>query len=285
MNTIHKLAALALISSVMVGCSSSPSEPETAPTTPTEPTTPPLSDSDRYQEERYELKNDVAPEKPMSVEHIEEITPQYEPYSRGGNRNYTVRGKSYQVIKDPKGFKEKGQASWYGKKFHGHLTSNGEVYDMYSMSAAHKQLPLPSYVKVTNTDNGKSTIVRVNDRGPFHPGRIIDLSYAAATKLDVIKTGTANVEIEVITPEKPSAETKQQDLPKFQIQVASSQHKDRVETLAQTLGQKLSVASFVNSDNDIHRVILGPFDDYTLTQKTLEQVKLLGYSSAFVRKN
>lgn len=154
---------------------------------------------------------------------------------------------------------------------------------MYSMSAAHKELPLPSYVKVTNTDNGKSTIVRVNDRGPFHPGRIIDLSFAAATKLDVIRTGTANVEIEVITVEKPQSE-QQKSLPKYQIQVASSSHKDRVETLAKDLSQKLSVGSLVNSDKEIHRVILGPFDDYNLTQKTLEQVKLLGYSSAFVKK-
>ncbi|KII80438.1 septal ring lytic transglycosylase RlpA family protein [Vibrio renipiscarius] len=284
MNKLHKLASLALISTVIVGCSSSPSEPEKTPT-PTEPTTPPISESDRYQAERYDIKEDLAPKEPMSVEHIDEIVPQYEPYSLGGTKNYTVRGQRYQIIKDPKGFKEKGQASWYGKKFHGHLTSIGEVYDMYSMSAAHKELPLPSYVKVTNTDNGKSTIVRVNDRGPFHPGRIIDLSYAAATKLDVIHTGTANVEIEVITPEKPQSEHQQKTLPKYQIQVASSPHKDRVETLAQDLSQKLSVPSFVGSDQEIHRVLLGPFDDYNLTQNALEQVKLLGYSSAFIRKN
>ena len=195
MKSLYKFAAFALVSGVMVGCSSSPSEPE-----PT-PTTPPLSESDRYQAERYDLEQDIAPAQPMSVEHIEEVVPQYEPYSLGGTKDYTVRGQRYHIIKDPKGFKEKGQASWYGKKFHGHSTSIGEVYDMYSMSAAHKELPLPSYVKVTNTDNGKSTIVRGNDRGPFHPGRIIDLSFAAATKLDVIRTGTANVEIEVITVE------------------------------------------------------------------------------------
>lgn len=277
MKSLYKFAAFALVSGVMVGCSSSPSEPE-----PT-PTTPPLSESDRYQAERYDLKQDIAPAQPMSVEHIEEVVPQYEPYSLGGTKDYTVRGQRYHIIKDPKGFKEKGQASWYGKKFHGHSTSIGEVYDMYSMSAAHKELPLPSYVKVTNTDNGKSTIVRVNDRGPFHPGRIIDLSFAAATKLDVIRTGTANVEIEVITVEKPQSE-QQKSLPKYQIQVASSSHKDRVETLAKDLSQKLSVGSLVNSDKEIHRVILGPFDDYNLTQKTLEQVKLLGYSSAFVKK-
>ncbi|MCY9802327.1 septal ring lytic transglycosylase RlpA family protein [Vibrio scophthalmi] len=277
MKSLYKFAAFALVSGVMVGCSSWPSEPE-----PT-PTTPPLSESDRYQAERYDLEQDIAPAQPMSVEHIEEMVPQYEPYSLGGTKDYTVRGQRYHIIKDPQGFKEKGQASWYGKKFHGHSTSIGEVYDMYSMSAAHKELPLPSYVKVTNTDNGKSTIVRVNDRGPFHPGRIIDLSFAAATKLDVIRTGTANVEIEVITVEKPQSE-QQKSLPKYQIQVASSSHKDRVETLAKDLSQKLSVGSLVNSDKEIHRVILGPFDDYNLTQKTLEQVKLLGYSSAFVKK-
>lgn len=281
MKSLYKFAAFVLISSAIVGCSSSPTEPEP---TPTDPITPPLSESDRYQAERYEIKDDLAPQKPMSVEHIEEVVPQYEPYSLGGTKNYTVRGQRYQIIKDPKGFTEKGQASWYGKKFHGHLTSIGEVYDMYSMSAAHKELPLPSYVKVTNTDNGKSTIVRVNDRGPFHPGRIIDLSFAAATKLDVISSGTANVEIEVITVEKAPSDQQQKSLPQYQIQVASSSHKDRVETLAKDLSQKLSVTSLVNSDKEIHRVILGPFDDYTLTQKTLEQVKLLGYSSAFVKK-
>ncbi|MGF1907976.1 septal ring lytic transglycosylase RlpA family protein [Vibrio kasasachensis] len=279
MKTFHKFASLALVSSVIVGCSSSPSEPEATPTSP------PLSQSDRYQAERYELKDDVAPEKPMSVEHIEETIPQYEPYSLGGNKNYTVRGQRYQIVKNVEGFKQQGQASWYGKKFHGHQTSNGEVYDMYSMTAAHKELPLPSYVKVTNKDNGKSTIVRVNDRGPFHSGRIIDLSFAAATKLDVIKTGTANVAIEVITVKRPTEKVKIQALPQYQIQVASSQHQDRVETLAQDLGHKLSVASSVNSNKEIYRVILGPFDDYALTQKTLEQVKLLGYSSAFIRKN
>ena len=154
---------------------------------------------------------------------------------------------------------------------------------MYSMSAAHKTLPIPSYVKVTNKDNGKTAIVRVNDRGPFHPGRVIDLSYAAATKLDVIRTGTANIKLEVISVEKPTAQHKQKSIPKFVVQVASSKHQDRVRTLAKDLSQNLSVKSYVNSDNNIHRVFLGPFDDYMLTQKTLEQVKLMGYSSAFIK--
>ncbi|KHA60004.1 lipoprotein [Vibrio variabilis] len=256
--TNKTLLALACTSILLVGCSSAPSK-------------------------RYSLDDDVAPEKPISVDHIEDAVPQYEPYSLGGNKDYTLRGNHYTIIKDITGFTEQGISSWYGKKFHGHLTSNGEIYDMYSMTAAHKTLPLPSYVEVTNQDNGKKAIVRVNDRGPFHPGRIIDLSYAAATKLDVIKTGTANVSIRVIKVDKPTEAHKQQALPKFVVQVASSQHSQRVQTLAQELGQKLAVESYVGSENDVHRVLLGPFNDYMQTQKTLEQVKTLGYSSAFIK--
>ncbi|MEZ8824850.1 septal ring lytic transglycosylase RlpA family protein [Vibrio amylolyticus] len=233
---------------------------------------------------RYDIDNDVAPNTPISVEHIEDAVPQYEPYSLGGNGNYTLRGNDYTIIKNAKGFTESGQASWYGKKFHGHLTSNGEIYDMYSMTAAHKTLPIPSYVKVTNTDNGKSTIVRVNDRGPFHEGRIIDLSYAAAYKLDVIKSGTANVDIEVITTERPDSAHKQSAFPSYIVQVASSKHLDRSQELANDLTQKLSVESYVDTNKSMHRILLGPFTDYALTQDALEQVKALGYTSAFIRK-
>lgn len=234
---------------------------------------------------RYDMPDDKAPDTPLSVEHIEDAQPQYEPYSLGGNKDYKLRGKSYSIIKQAKGFSEAGKASWYGKKFHGHRTSNGEIYDMYSMTAAHKTLPIPSYVKVTNTDNGKSTIVRVNDRGPFHDGRIIDLSYAAAHKIGVVQAGTANVRIDVITLDKPTT-----PLPKhksntlqYVIQVVSSQHIERVRTLAQNLGQNLSAPSFVESTNDTHRLLLGPFADDELTQNLLEQVKSAGYDGAFIK--
>lgn len=234
---------------------------------------------------RYDIKDDVAPKAPISVEHIEDAHPQYEPYSLGGNKDYTLRGQNYQIVKNTTDFKERGQASWYGKKFHGHLTSNGEIYDMYSMTAAHKTLPLPSYVKVTNLDNGKSTVVRVNDRGPFHDGRIIDLSYAAAYKLGVVQTGTAKVEIEAIQVTQPTNVKPKAGAPQYIIQVASSQHEERVRTLAQNLGQSLSVQSFVESVNRSHRLFLGPFSDYTLTQDTLEKVKAMGYDTAFIKKH
>ena len=123
------------------------------------------------------------------------------PRSAIGNKSpYVVLGKSYQVLDRPKGYAEKGTASYYGAKFHGRLTSNREVYDMYAFTAAHKTLPLPSFARVTNLDNGESVIVRVNDRGPFHDGRVIDLSYAAAVRLGITQRGTGNVEVRALTP-------------------------------------------------------------------------------------
>jgi len=120
---------------------------------------------------------------------------------RGNGPVYTVLGKSYRVMDTAKGFRERGVASWYGTKFHGRSTSSGEPFDIYKLTAAHKHLPLPTYVRVTNLDNGKKTVVKVNDRGPFHGDRVIDLSYAAAVKLDFYRQGTANVFIEVLEPE------------------------------------------------------------------------------------
>ncbi|WP_257174376.1 septal ring lytic transglycosylase RlpA family protein [Colwellia sp. M166] len=148
---------------------------------------------------RYQHKHDSTPSRLPSVSELHDATPRAETHSRGGNKHYQVRGKHYQVLKSAENFSQTGTASWYGRKFHGHLTSNGEIYDMYAMSAAHKNLPLPTYLKVVNNNNGRSVIVRVNDRGPFHQNRIIDLSYSAAYKLDMLKTGTANVTISAIT--------------------------------------------------------------------------------------
>lgn len=156
---------------------------------------PPASSS------RYHIDQDRAPDEPFDARHVVDAVPRVEPRSRYGNpATYVVFGKTYRVMDSADGFREEGLASWYGTKFHGHRTSSGEPYDMYQMTAAHKSLPLPSYVRVTNKRNGKSAIVRVNDRGPFVDGRIIDLSYAAALRLDVVGTGTAPVKIEVLDP-------------------------------------------------------------------------------------
>jgi len=145
--------------------------------------------------------SDAGPAAPIDVSAVREPVPREEPRARSGNRSpYTVLGKSYRVLDSARGFHEKGLASWYGTKFNGRATSSGELYDICQFTAAHKTLPLPSYVRVTNLDNGRSLIVRVNDRGPFHEGRVMDLSYAAAVRLGVDRTGTAHVELEAVGP-------------------------------------------------------------------------------------
>lgn len=144
---------------------------------------------------------------------IADAVPKTEPRSRYGNPDsYVVFGKRYKTKASATGHFERGVASWYGKKFHGRRTSSGERYDMYAMTAAHKTLPLPTYAKVTNLENGRSTVVRINDRGPFHGDRVIDLSYAAATKLGVVRTGTAFVEVKAIDPSRPASKQAEENL-------------------------------------------------------------------------
>ncbi|MFV0576131.1 MAG: septal ring lytic transglycosylase RlpA family protein [Vibrio sp.] len=231
---------------------------------------------------RYALDNDVAPDDPMSVANIEDAHPKYEPFSRGGNRDYTLGGEDYKIIKNPQGFTQTGYASWYGKKFHGHLTSNGETYDMYSMSAAHKTLPIPSYVKVTNTANGRTAIVRVNDRGPFHDGRIIDLSYAAAYKLGVYQAGTAPVKIEYISVPKTKVDTAYSK-DQFLIQVAAISNQEKARTLAVNLGQKYSSQYKVETTASLNKVILGPWADQHDAVSVLGKLQQSGYPSAFLK--
>lgn len=148
---------------------------------------------------------DSTPDDVPDVDAIPEPEVIAEPRSRAGNRSsYTVLGKQYRVLDSAKGYVEQGKASYYGNKFHGRRTSNLEVYDMYAFTAAHKSLPLPSFARVTNLDNGQSVTVRVNDRGPFHAGRIIDLSYAAAVKLGITQRGTGRVEVRALEPGEPT---------------------------------------------------------------------------------
>ncbi|MBQ5942216.1 septal ring lytic transglycosylase RlpA family protein [Massilia sp. AB1] len=127
----------------------------------------------------------------------------YEPYAKWGNRPYSVFGQTYTPILHEDPFVQRGMASWYANRFHGQKTTSGEPYDMYKMTAAHPTLPIPSYVRVTSVDSGKSVIVRINDRGPFHSSRIIDLSYTAALKLDLLAKGSHKVEIERLFPSDP----------------------------------------------------------------------------------
>jgi len=244
---------------------------------------------------RYAQKHDSTPSRKPYPSELIDAVPRDELPSRGGNKNYTVRGKHYNVLSTSKNFTETGIASWYGNKFHGHLTSNGEIYNMYGMTAAHKNLPLPTYVKVTNNNNNKSVIVRVNDRGPFHESRVIDLSYSAAYKLDMLKTGTTNVTIEVIDSKRkikkivPIKKTKSasaivnsKSINNY-IQILATQSRKSAINQS-TMLQRFNTPNITTYSNGIYRIKLGPFSNELQQEKTLQEVRANGYPKAFKSK-
>lgn len=197
--TLSSLAAALLLAA----CASTPSpqapEPQAKPTPPGKPSEPPKVVQKRGG--GYYKDDGPGDEIPDNLDSIPDAEPRAEPLHRFANNPYNVFGKEYIPRGEIAPYREQGLASWYGKKFHGKRTSSGEPYDMFGMTAAHPTLPIPSYARVTNLGNSKSVIVRINDRGPFHPGRSIDLSYAAAHKLGYISVGHTMVEIESIVPE------------------------------------------------------------------------------------
>ena len=220
---------------------------------------------------------------------IENAVPKAEAKSRYGNpSSYEVFGKRYFVRDSSTGFVQQGIASWYGTKFHGRRTSSGETYNMYAMTAAHKTLPLPTYVEVVNQDNGRRAIVKVNDRGPFHEGRIIDLSYAAATKLGVVAAGTANVRIRALDPEDG---TEQDGAPpvgmvnsesarrsgQVYVQVAAFSTEEKAFAMLGKLRDANFNSSRIHVDNKqghkIYRVRIGPLPSTDVAQKLLTQLQ------------
>jgi rare lipoprotein A len=230
-------------------------------------------------------------------------TPRPEPRSKYGNGPvYEVLGKRYRVLESSADYQERGVASWYGKKFHGNLTSNREKYDMYAMSAAHKTLPLPTYVRVRNLSNNKSIIVRVNDRGPFVHNRIIDLSYAAALKLDMVRDGTSMVEVTAISFDKP-----QGDYPVRQSTPSAPPQPDSNPTTAtnrifvqvgafgdranaeRRLGE-LSVAGIRNAfiheertpERVLYRVRIGPVADVVQYDVIVEELESIGITDPYL---
>lgn len=234
---------------------------------------------------------DAAPTKKVDVSKIPNAVPKYEPKSRYGNpESYVVFGKRYYVMESSVGFIDKGIASWYGTKFHGRRTSSGETYDMYAMTAAHKNLPLPTYVKVTNLNNGRSIIVKVNDRGPFHENRIIDLSYTAAIKLDIVKKGTGLVEVRAIQPGDSVQQTAINTTPVktssgynnsgFYIQVGSFGELANAEKMRKKLepiGEQLvKISQAVVQGKNLYRVRIGPITDIDLSDSITTQLESLG---------
>jgi len=213
---------------------------------------------------RYQHSQDFHPNPILDPASLKDAEVKAEPLSSMGNpKRYTVLGQEYAVMSQGVGFKQQGFASWYGMKFHGHATSNGEIYDVYQMTAAHKTLPIPSYVKVTRLDTQESVIVRVNDRGPFHEGRIVDLSYAAAVKLGIHTMGTAAVSLEVIsTPAKG---------PEKWLQVSALSSEQSAKALQEKLQamQQWPVNITANKTRSLYKVRIGPIPEGQAIDKVI----------------
>lgn len=224
-------------------------------------------------------QQDSGPPQPLDVSHIPDAVPRAEVRTLAGNKSpYNVLGKTYRVRPDSRGFVQEGIASWYGNKFHGRQTSNGEIYSMYGMTAAHKTLPIPCYVRVTNLQNNRQIVVRVNDRGPFHDGRIIDLTYAGASKLGFLKQGTAPVKIEVLEPEDggSEAETPAHDVvirPAEITPVVSASGQLRAPTPAHPAGYQLPANTYLQA---------GAFSNAEAAQRVRDRVASLTSLPVFI---
>lgn len=277
---------------LVLGLSACSSAPSKRPRSGSQPE-PPASSS------RYTLEQDIPPapeEIPPDIDKTPDPIPVVEPPSRSGNpKTYEVFGKTYTVMRSVKpSYTERGKASYYGKKFHGHKTASGQRYDMFAMTAAHKTLPLPTYVRVTRTDNGKSCIVKVNDRGPFHPGRIIDLSYAAAARIDMIRAGEVPVEITVITPDEaakpnapPPAAVPVEPPPFKRGYWLIGRYTDAIdatavrESLRPDLGDAVDLRLSAENESEL-LLLAGPYDDSAAAQAARARLEARGLSSQWV---
>jgi rare lipoprotein A len=245
-------------------------------------------------------QNDGPPKRSrVDLSTIAEPIPRPEPRSDSGNDPYIVFGKTYYPLHDVKDYHERGIASWYGKKFHGKRTSSGEPYDMYAMTAAHRTLPLPSYVRVRNLGNGRAVIVRVNDRGPFLHNRLIDLSYAAALKLGIVSTGTGIVEVDALAVEtNPAATASAKDidgdlraptpakLPRLYMQVGAFKSWENAVTLRSRLSEArfgpVFIQSEVRADVRFYRVRVGPIASVADSDALLERALRYGLTDAHI---
>jgi rare lipoprotein A len=262
---VHALTACILIS-LLAGCSTlghpvgGPGKP-----VPVEPTPPP----------------------PTNIDSVPDAVPRSEPRSAHGNPPfYDVMGKRYFVLGGADGYVERGVASWYGPTFHGVNTSSGERYDMYGMTAAHKTLPLPTYARVTNLRNGRSITVRINDRGPFVANRLIDLSYTAAAKLDMLREGTTFVEVRALTPGIPDNLTRTAETPPptLYVQVgafADQGNAQRTLNRLQAAGLGTAfIAPLLASDKPLYKVRVGPIGDVARFDQLAAQLTRLGFPGA-----
>ena len=283
------LAAMVTCAALLAACGTSPPKSSSPVSSAT-----PSPGSSRY------YKDDGPGEAPANLDQIPDATPRPEPLNRFANRPYTVLGQDFVPATTLRPYKERGIASWYGRKFHGQKTSNGDTYDMFAMTAAHPTLPLPSYAKVTNVATGKSVVVRVNDRGPFLHGRIIDLSYAAAHRVGIAGPGSGEVLVEAIlpgdsptivataplppvarvpTPEFPAALTVNPPTATvasgFSVQLGAFQNNVNAQNFLAHVQTQLAAANVepkVREASGLYRVYVGPYADRDEARRVADRI-------------
>ena len=268
--TFLGIAALTLL---LAGCASTPPAKQAS--------TPPKGGG-------YYLDDGPEAHPPANLDAVPDAVPRKEPLLPSANRTYVALGTTYtpQTTRQP--YSEEGVASWYGRRFQGKKTSSGEPYDMYAMTAAHPTLPIPSYVRVTSLENGKSVVVRINDRGPFHSKRIIDLSYTAAYKLGYIGRGSARVRVESIAPDTDDTQGKALK-DGIYLQVGAFSRADNARQLRDRLKRQLDIDASqtrVVLDGALHRVQLGPYASDDAAQSDRERVReRLDLNAVLVRRD
>lgn len=307
MSFSHRILLLTL-SLTLAACGSYPERPVQDAGTETKPAPvkPPSSAATKPRWGGGYYKDDgPGDDIPENLEQIPDATPRWEPLHKPALRPYEVFGQRYVPNTAVQPYKARGIASWYGKKFHGQKTSIGQPYDMFAMTAAHPTLALPSYVRVTSLQNGRSVVVRVIDRGPFHAGRIIDLSYTAAYKLGLIQGGSGQVEVEAIVPGESTSTTYAQVAPPpvpltpavaevsvlqpgVYLQLGAFASADNADNLKLHMERELDWIKermVILRTNGLHRVQLGPYASRQQAETTAEQIRnLLGYKPGIVSR-
>lgn len=290
---ILRFLILCIFPLVLAGCSSPAVKPASPEAQGGEPATSVPAPTPFDKRGGYYLDDGPGDNPPADIDAIPDAVPRQEPPLPRANRPYAALGENYTPMTEYRPYKASGIASWYGKRYHGNKTSSGEIYDMYGMTAAHPTLPIPSYVRVTNPENGKSVVVRVNDRGPFKKDRLIDLSYAAAYKLRLVEKGSGLVEAEAIDTRAPAlpvarkVESVQPDSPPRPagtfVQVGAFKMKENADQLratlqGQSLAQNVAVENWYNEG--LYRVRLGPYQSRDDAERAAGKIRqTLGIST------
>jgi rare lipoprotein A len=291
----RNLAARALIAAIVLSLAACVATPKLEPTTvPAAPLAPSVSPTPPRPGGYY--KDDGPGETPPAgLDAVPDAVPRLEPLNRFANRPYSVFGRDYLPATSLRPYRERGLASWYGRKFHNQKTSTGEIYDMYAMTAAHPTLPLPSYARVTSLATGKSVVVRVNDRGPFHAGRVIDLSYAAAYRIGIAQRGSGEVEVESLLPADAPVTVAAVPLPPvvatepavapipvgregggYVVQLAAFANNVNAQAFVTHVANQtgvLGVEAKVHETAGLYRVVVGPYSTRDDAKRTADRLR------------